>query len=798
MKKQLLLLVMALLPMVAMADDSGQCGENVTWTYEEGTHTLSISGTGDMRNYDIYENGYYDNEKGEYVSSFYCDHPWSAFRTEIEKVVIEDGVTSIGSYSFYKLENLQNIRISKSVKSFGYSVFYGCSRLSFIVVDSENPIYDSRDDCNAIIISETNTLLLGCKNTTIPNSVTSIGNGAFSGCTGLTSVTIPNSVTSIGSRAFEGCSGLTSVTIPNSVTSIGNGAFSGTSWYNNQPDGLVYAGKVAYNYKGTMPANTTVDIEEGTMGIAGGAFFGCRNLKSITIPESVTSIGDWAFQDCTGLTSITIPNSVTSIGQGAFYGCSGLTSLTIPNSVTSIGWSAFQGCTSLTSVTIPNSVTSIGWGAFQGCNLNSVTLEDISTWLYLPSSDFFSGAQVYLNDEIIQNISSVVIPEGITSIRNNAFSGFTKLKSLTIPNSVTGIDQYAFENCSGLTSVVIPDNVTYIGYAAFQGCNCLTSVTIPNSLASISDWVFQRCSSLTSITIPNSVTSIGNGSFRGCSGLTSVHIGRNLKEIAYNAFEGCNSVAKVFIDDILPWLNISLEETFNKAQVYLNDELIQNITSVVIPEGITTIRYNAFNNFKNLTSVTIAKSVTSIGNHAFANCPNLAEVRCLPQNVPNTYDAFDGTYIEYATLYVPAMSYNEYRSTYPWSGFKYIFNIEGSQGPKCAKPTIKYLNGMIDFECETENAEFVATVTSADPGTYYDKTINLGLKYKIVVYAKAYGYLDSDIATAEIDVRGIQGDTNRDGKVTITDAVSVVNIILNNGEATAPALQNEEDIKEPE
>ena len=370
----------------------------------------------------------------------------------------------------------------------------------------------------------------------------------------------------------------------------------------------------------------------------------------------------------------------------------------------------------------------------------------------MPSSDFFSGAQVYLNDEIIQNISSVDIPDGITTIRNEAFYGFTKLSSITIPNSVTSI-----------------------GESAFTGCN-----------------------SLTSITIPNSVTSIGRYAFNGCIGLTSIKLGKSLETIEYNAFEGCNKLSTVYIDDISPWLNFPLEGIFNNAQVYLNEEAIENITSVVIPEGITDIRYNAFNNFSNLTSVTIAKSVISIGYHAFANCPNLAEVRCLPQNVPNAYDAFDGTYIEYATLYVPAMSYNEYRSKYPWSGFKYIFNIEGSQGPKCAKPTIKYLDGKIDFECETENAEFVATVTCTDPGSYYDKTINLGLKYKVVVYAKAYGYLDSDVTTAEIDVRGIKGDTNRDGKVTISDAVGVVNIILNNGEATAPALQNEEDIKEPE
>ena len=250
------------------------------------------------------------------------------------------------------------------------------------------------------------------------------------------SVIIGNSVTSIGGYAFYKCTGLTSITIPDSVTSIGDEAFSFTAWYDAQPAGNVYIGRVYYRYKGTMPDETSIVIKEGTKAIADSAFEDYTRLKSITIPDSVTNIGDKAFYGCTGLTGIiTIPDSVTSIGYGTFRSCYGLTSITIPNSVTRIGNYAFEGCAGLTSITIPDSVTSIGVSAFEECyRLTSVYITDLAAWCNISFGSYYANPlseaeKLYINGVLATDI--------------------------TIPDSVTSIGKYAFYGCDSLTSVIV-------------------------------------------------------------------------------------------------------------------------------------------------------------------------------------------------------------------------------------------------------------------------------------------------------------------------------------------------------
>jgi len=345
--------------------------------------------------------------------------------SSLTSITIPNSVTEIGVYAFKGCTSLTSITIPNSVTNIGDSTFWGCSSLTAIYVAVDNKNYTS---VNGVLFNKDKTALI-CypagktdKSYNITNSVTSIGDYAFNGCSSLTSVTIPNSVTEIGGSAFVGCASLKSITMPNSVTSIGDMAF----------------------YK-------------------------CSSLTSITIPDSVTSIGSSAFSDCSKLRSITIPNSVTSIGAWAFNGCTGLTAINvamenqnyvspdgvlynkdkttiicypagkkgnnykIPDGVTEIGSIAFSRCSSLTSVTIPNSVTSIGSGAFNGCT----------------------------------SLTRVTIPNSVTKIGWNAFSDCTSLTSITIPNSVISIDWYAFRGCTSLKSITIPNSVTSIGKNAF-------------------------------------------------------------------------------------------------------------------------------------------------------------------------------------------------------------------------------------------------------------------------------------------------------------------------------------------
>ena len=334
-------------------------------------------------------------------------------------------------------------------------------------------------------------------------------------------------------------------------------------------------------YNITDSATKTVAVTYG-----GNDYYSYSNeyTGTVVIPESVTysgttysvtSIGNEAFYNCSSLTSITIPNSVTTIGDYAFKGCDGLTSITIPNSVTTIGDYAFYNCDGLTSITIPNSVTSIGYSAFSRCSgLEEVHISDLSAWCNIDfdnydSNPLYYAHNLYLNGELV---TELVIPNGVTEIKNYAFYNCSGLTSITIHNSVTSIGAIAFSECSGLTSITIPNSVTSIGSQAFSSCSGLTSITIPNSVTSIGAYAFLGCSGLTSITIPNSVTSIGNFAFLGCSNVETLYISSAIESIGDYVFDVCNNLLEIKMGSkkaISASENIFSSDAYNNACLYV-------------------------------------------------------------------------------------------------------------------------------------------------------------------------------------------------------------------------------------
>ncbi len=535
-------------------------------------------------------------------------------------------VTSIGESAFSSCKGLTSVTIPNSVTSIGTLAFGYCSGLTEINVDENNTAYSSID---GVVFNKSQTELvcyLGGKQGayTIPNSVTSIGSKAFSGCSGLTSITIPSSVTSIGSKAFSGCSGLTSVT-------INSNAIASKTYTESYSMKDIFGEQVNQYVLG-----------DSVKSIGGYAFRFCSSLTSVTIPNSVTSIGSRAFYNCTGLTSIEIPNSVTSIGSEAFYKCTGLTSIEIPNSVTSIEGSAFSGCRGLTSVTIGNSVTSIGSEAFSYCSgLTSIEIPNSVTSIGYKAFYYCTGlTSVTIPNSVTSiEVSAFTIPNSVTSIGYQAFSGCSGLTSIEIPNSVTSIEGYAFNNCTGLTSVtinsnaiasktytssssmkdifgkqvnqyVLGDSVKSIGGSAFSGCTGLTSIEIPNSVTRIGYEAFSYCR----VTIPNSVTSIGYQAFSGCSGLTSIEIPNSVTSIGYSAFSGCSGLTSATIGNSV---------TSIEGYAFKN---CTGLTSIEIPNSVTRIEYEAFSGCSGLTSIEIPNSVTSIGSEAFSDCSGLTSV----------------------------------------------------------------------------------------------------------------------------------------------------------------------------
>ena len=408
-----ILMVISIIPITASAATySGTCGENITWEFDVTTKILTISGAGNM-------NDYLKNNRPSFES----------YKSQIETIIINNGVIQIGTCAFYNYTNLKNVTISDGVKAIGTSAFYGC--------------------------------------------------------TNLTNIVIPDSVTSIDSNSFASCTNLADITIPDSVTSIGYRAFNNTAYYNDESNwesNVLYIGNHLYQAKYTIVGN--IVIKNGTKTIADNSFMGCDNLTNITIPDSVKIIGESVFFNCDSLVTVTIPDSVEVIGVEAFSLCDNLQSIIvdvnnqyfssdeygvlfnkdkstliqypggnkqtnylIPDTVSEIVAWAFGHAYDLVSITIPDSVTKIGNDAFYYCS----------------------------------NLTGVKIGKGVTEISEEMLGECNSLVTINIPDSVVTIGERAFYECNNLTNVIIGKNVTSIGWCAFEECPNIKNVYYANT-----------------------------------------------------------------------------------------------------------------------------------------------------------------------------------------------------------------------------------------------------------------------------------------------------------------------------
>ena len=529
-------------------------------------------------------------------------------------------ITAIGAYAFRACYNLTSVTIPSSITSIGKSAFEYCSLLSHIEIPN-----------SITTIEESAFSNCGFKSIVIPDSVTRIENSAFSYNDYLESVVIPDGITDIAEQMFHGCNKLVSIEIPDSVTNISRYAFDNTAWLDNQPDGVVYVGKVAYCYKGTMPENTSIEFQEGTKGIAdyyetGNSIY--SNLICVTIPDSVINIGERAFSALGNLSSVVISNNsnLKIIGDCAFDYCLNLTSINLPEGLTTIGYLAFNHC-KLASINIPSSVTSIGDGTFNFCPLTSITLsEENASYELIDGVLFNADLTKLIKCPNRDSVKSYSIPDSVTKICPNAFEGCSSLTEIYIPDSITDITDYAFYGCDGLTSITLPDSITGIADSAYKNCSGLTSITVPDSVTFLGNSAFSYCDNLANVTIPNFVTKLGDGLFIGCAKLNSITIPKSVTNMGYNIFGACMSLEEILVDAENQSYTSLDGIMYNKDETQIISVPQGKIGEVTLPNGISEISNRAFFDCGEITSIKIPSSVAAIDAQAFDSCPALLEI----------------------------------------------------------------------------------------------------------------------------------------------------------------------------
>ena len=617
MKKHLFLTFVAFFSYcIGILAQSGTCGDNLTWSIQDGT--LTISGTGEMEDYSE------------------SNVPWYNYRDGINNIVINNGVTSIGDNAFRKCSALTSIEIPLGVTNIGFYSFSGCSSLKTI---------------------------------TIPQSTKYIRTQAFLGCTALEQVICynPNFSAFYFEDAFEEINENCVLMVPkNSIEAYADwaqyfgGGIKALEEESTEPfvDGIYYtfnedgtSVSVTYGpdgedtYSGNVSVPASVSILGKTYSVTGigeNAFKGCSSLTSVTLPEGLKTIGIRGFDVCTSLESINFPSTLTSIGDYAFALCNSLKTIELPEGLTSLPLGVFKDCENITSVTLPSTFKSIGIETFQNCkNLETINLPSGLTSI---GESAFSGCAKLSSVEFPQNLNelggnsisgctslkSVSIPLGVKDIWTDTFASCSSLETVTFAEGLELIGNNAFLRCSALKSVSIPSTVKELGYNAFAQCSALSEITFANGLETIGYRAFLQCSALKEITLPETVNEVKEAAFSQCYGLENVTLPEGLSKMGTYVFNSCPGLKNINIPSSLKQLP---EGTFHDCYA---------LQSVTIPEETETIAVNLLTNCQALQKVVIPAGVKTIQGSAFRGCINLTEIICLPATPPTLHDEVFG------------------------------------------------------------------------------------------------------------------------------------------------------------
>ena len=637
---------------------------------------------------------------------------------------------------FYNISDSYNLTVEVTYESDINGIYNSYSGDVVIpaTVTYDNQVYKvTQIGYHAFVSSNTLTSVV------IPEGVTYIGQDAFFGCSSLASITIPESVTSIGTYAFNSCTSLTSINIPSSVTSIDYEAFGGCSslsavyisdmeaWWNisfntNDSNPLYYAKNLYLN--GELVTELTIPSSLTT--IKAYTFSGCTSITSITIPESVTSIGSSAFRDCSNLADVYYAGDFESwmqlrladdssrpntYAKNIYFNGELLTEVEIPSTMTTISSGTFAGFSGLTSITIPNSVTSIGNYAFNGCTaLKELTLEDGSSALSLGYNnyDYNNGKGLFYDCPL----ETIYLGRDL-SYSNEWYYGYSP-----------------FYNNKSLTKVTIGDNVTSIGSNAFSGCSSLASITIPNSVTTIGNDAFNGCSSLASLTLGNGVTSIGDCAFNGCVGLKELIIADSQNALCLGSSDpGCGYgdiidgiwVGKgLFYGLQLETLYIGRNLTHENAgsgDPYLHFWDCTKLKTVEIGNYVTEISHGSFYGCSSLTEITIPEGVTSIGINAFNN--SAREIIIKSTTPPTLYSS--SLVSGGAVITVPREAYSDYSTATYWADLLANITIDDANARvKNLALTAEADKSALHMALGDEGVKFVTDLTISGTINSYD------------------------------------------------------------------------------